>query len=49
MYETNFHKAATAQEAAALLNSSDDGKISGGGANFDPHHEATTGRSHRCD
>ena len=36
MYETNFHKAATAQEAAALLNSSDDGKILAGGQTLIP-------------
>jgi len=36
MYETNFHKAATAQEAAALLNSADDGKILAGGQTLIP-------------
>ena len=36
MYETNFHKAATAQEAAALLNASEDGKILAGGQTLIP-------------
>ncbi|MGB3979984.1 FAD binding domain-containing protein, partial [Planktomarina temperata] len=36
MYETNFHKAATAQEAAALLNTSEDGKILAGGQTLIP-------------
>ena len=36
MYETNFHKAATAQEAAALLNRSEDGKILAGGQTLIP-------------
>ena len=36
MYETNFHKAATAQEAAALLAQSDDGKILAGGQTLIP-------------
>jgi carbon-monoxide dehydrogenase medium subunit len=36
MYETNFHKAATAQDAAALLAKSDDGKILAGGQTLIP-------------
>ena len=36
MYETNFHEAATAQEAAALLNRSEDGKILAGGQTLIP-------------
>jgi carbon-monoxide dehydrogenase medium subunit len=36
MYETNFHKAATAQDAAALLTKSDDGKILAGGQTLIP-------------
>jgi carbon-monoxide dehydrogenase medium subunit len=36
MYETNFHKASTAQDAAALLAKSDDGKILAGGQTLIP-------------
>jgi len=36
MYETNFHKASTAQDAAALLVKSDDGKILAGGQTLIP-------------
>ena len=36
MYETNFHKAATAQDAAALLTKLDDGKILAGGQTLIP-------------
>ena len=36
MYETNFHKAATAQDAAALLAKTDDGKILAGGQTLIP-------------
>ena len=36
MYETNFHKASTAQDAAALLAKSDDGKILAGGQTLSP-------------
>ena len=36
MYETNFHKAATAQDAAAILTKSDDGKILAGGQTLIP-------------
>ena len=36
MYETNFHKAATAQDAAALLAKSNDGKILAGGQTLIP-------------
>ena len=36
MYETNFHKASTAQAAAALLAKSDDGKILAGGQTLIP-------------
>ena len=36
MYETNFHKASTAQDAAALLAKSDDGKILAGGQKLIP-------------
>jgi carbon-monoxide dehydrogenase medium subunit len=36
MYETNFHKASTAQDAAALLAKSDDGKILAGGQTLVP-------------
>ena len=36
MYETNFHKAVTAQDAAALLAQSDDGKILAGGQTLIP-------------
>ena len=36
MYETNFHKASTAQDAAALLAKSDDGKVLAGGQTLIP-------------
>ena len=36
MYETNFHQAATAQDAAAILTKSDDGKILAGGQTLIP-------------
>ena len=36
MYETNFHQAATAQDAAALLAKSNDGKILAGGQTLIP-------------
>ena len=36
MYETNFHKASTAQDAAALLAKSDDGEILAGGQTLIP-------------
>ena len=36
MYETNFHKASTAHDAAALLAKSDDGKILAGGQTLVP-------------
>ena len=36
MYETNFHKAATVRDAAALLVKSDDGKILAGGQTLIP-------------
>ena len=36
MYETNFHKASTAQDAAALLAKTDDGKILAGGQTLIP-------------